>query len=476
MTWRARFIIAVLAITAYVPTLQVNFLWDDHVMIESNPTLRRWTWINLKHDFTHDVFEGHGDAYFRPAQTLMNRVDFTLWGLNPFGFHLTNLLFHMGNSLLIAELALALGVLPLTALVTACFFAVHPIVVEQLMIIAGRAELMGFFFCLVSVLFFLKEDPGWWLTGGLAYGAGLLAKESTLIAPFLIGSAFWYRRISSRKYTRILLLVALTIPYLWLRHRAVGPLLVKSDYGLVARFFLQDFPKVLLRYLQLLAVPWNLHSHRLVPHISHYWLAYLLGTLGLATAWVYYKNRLILFCAAWFVMNLLPKTPVMIFGNFMLEHWVYPASFGFFLLLASCLTIGWNSPRRAIHRIAPSVGLVLLVAWSLLAHLNVALRGSDEKMYRWALYFTTSHPIDENLGILLLQTGRPVEALAYLEEARDAYPNDPNVGTALAQDYWQIGQHRRAYALIRSLLQQHPQYVPALQTRRRMEALSVNEH
>jgi hypothetical protein len=51
-------------------------------------------------------------------------------------------------------------------------------------------------------------------------------------------------------------------------------------------------------------------------------------------------------------------------------------------------------------------------------HLKVALRGSDEKMYRWALHFTSSNPIKFNLGLLLVDTGRPEEAARYLEDYR----------------------------------------------------------
>src|SRR3989338_8816354 len=111
---RYQLMIGVLALTAYAPTLRMGFLWDDHVMIEANPALHQWSWQNLKHDFTTDVFDHQGDPYYRPAQTLMNRLDYTLWGARPVGFHLTNLLFHLANALLIAELVLALGVLPLT--------------------------------------------------------------------------------------------------------------------------------------------------------------------------------------------------------------------------------------------------------------------------------------------------------------------------------------------------------------------------
>ena len=96
--------IAALALVAYWPTFQVGFLWDDHVMIETNPALREWSWQAVKHDFTTDVFEGNGDPYFRPAATLLSLMDFTLWGLKPFGYHMTNWIGHVLNAWLLQEL------------------------------------------------------------------------------------------------------------------------------------------------------------------------------------------------------------------------------------------------------------------------------------------------------------------------------------------------------------------------------------
>src|SRR3954469_23667787 len=91
--------IVVLGIAAYARTLTVGFLWDDHVTIEMNPSLRSWSLSKLHHDFVSDAFDHQGNAYYRPMSALTARLDYTLWGLKPFGYHLTNLLVHLGNSL-----------------------------------------------------------------------------------------------------------------------------------------------------------------------------------------------------------------------------------------------------------------------------------------------------------------------------------------------------------------------------------------
>ena len=90
---RYRFMLVLLAFAAYAPTLKLGFMWDDHVMIENNPHLGVLVpALELQgYDFTTDVFDGHGDPYYRPAQTLLNRMDFTLWKLRPLGYHITNL-------------------------------------------------------------------------------------------------------------------------------------------------------------------------------------------------------------------------------------------------------------------------------------------------------------------------------------------------------------------------------------------------
>jgi outer membrane protein assembly factor BamD (BamD/ComL family) len=94
--------------------------------------------------------------------------------------------------------------------------------------------------------------------------------------------------------------------------------------------------------------------------------------------------------------------------------------------------------------------------WALGVHLNVALRGTDEKMYRWALRFTTSNPVKYNLGVLLLDTRRPLEAVDYFEEVQAAYPDDPRNVRALSIAYWESGQRKLAVRILEAFVKTYP--------------------
>jgi protein O-mannosyl-transferase len=463
-----RLMILLMAVVAYAPVLKLGFFWDDHVMIERNPHLRQWSWAELHRDFTTDAFEGQGDAYYRPAQILMNRVDYSIYGLRPIGYHATNLASHAANAVLAGELAIAIGLSPVAALLAGTLFAVHPIGVEQLMIIAGRAELMSLTWMLLSLLAFVRPERRFRLAGVASYGVALLFKESALITPLLLTLFYYLRQEKPRRYLDVGVLVCFSLPYLWLRHLAVGSVSTIWTPAYVAKFFLMAFPKILWCYTKLILIPWNLHSHRMIPHMSHAWPLYLALALGAAAAILHTRNRRILFLAGWYVLCFLPKTPVMIYGNFTLDHWAYPST------LAVCWAIGdllnWLIKNRD-RRLAACAALYfpLIIAWALIVPLNVALRGSDEQMYRWALNFTTSRPIKYNLGVLLLQKGRAQEAIPLLADVYRIYPENAQNTHALAQAYWLCNHQQLAIRLLEELLQRDPTQTEAARTLRSMK-------
>jgi hypothetical protein len=442
--WSARAMIVILAFAAYWPTFHTGFMWDDHVMIESNPALREWSHQTLKHDFTTDVFDGHGDPYYRPMQTIFNRLDYSVWGLNPIGYHLTNFAGHAVNALLLAEFALALGLGSMTALLAGCLFAVHPIVVEQLMIIAGRAEIFGLTFTLLTILLLLREEARFWILACVTYVMGLFFKESVLITPALLLMVYAYQKRPLRHFWRIAPLVLLSLPYVELRRAAVGPLLQQFDPAYFLLFYTKAFPQVLLNYARLILFPWNLHSHHLMPHLTHFWPLLLFIFFALPVELARRNARLGLLGFGWFVVSILPKTPIMIYGNFTLDHWAYPAAIGILLPMAAGFARAWDDRAKPLSYWLGMVFFPLLVFWALLVHLNVALRGTDEKMYRWALHFTNSHPIQYNLGLLLLQSGRAKEAIPYFENVRAVYPEDDQNRRALALAYDATGHPKIA--------------------------------
>src|SRR5205823_3847312 len=147
-----RWVLLLLGVAAYAPSLSAGFLYDDHLLIESNLALRSWpTWPQ---DFSSGVFHhltASGTDFYRPLQTLSTRIEYSLWKLRPRPYHLTNLLLHLGNALLLYELLLALGCASLLATLTGSLFVTHPVIVEDLLMVSGRGELLGLFFTLACI-------------------------------------------------------------------------------------------------------------------------------------------------------------------------------------------------------------------------------------------------------------------------------------------------------------------------------------
>lgn len=451
-----------LVAVAYGPILKIGFLWDDHVFIEDNAYIRNWTAINIKHDFISTVSNGQGDAGFlRPVVTWSNRMDYSLWKLRPFGYHLTSLAVHFGNTILLYELILVLGCTPLTALLTACLFAVHPIGVEGLICVTGRATFLSFFFSAAALLF-LAEPAPWRIVLALgSFALALLSKEESVVLPFFAALVWFIRGAPRRRYILLLPLFALLCLYLIYRRYLFGAMGVPPETLYTIRFFLQAFPRILSHYIRLILVPWNLHSHRMIMRMSHSWFLSLIGwTSALALTW--YKRReypFVFFCLFWFVIGLLPPALAMVHGGFMLDHWGYWIAPAVLLPLGKVFDILWTRERLARFAM---LYFPLLIFYALVVRLNIELRNTDEKMYRWALHFTTSNPIKFNLGALLLQTGRPQEAILYFADYQRIYPEDSRNSYLLATAYEAVGHYQLAYRTLTELLRLNPDYKPAI--------------
>ena len=83
----------------YLNSLSNQFTYDDEFTIVSNYFIKSWNHVPLL--FTKEYFEYSGELSYRPVVTLSYFVDYALWQLNPFGFHLTNSVFHTINTVLL---------------------------------------------------------------------------------------------------------------------------------------------------------------------------------------------------------------------------------------------------------------------------------------------------------------------------------------------------------------------------------------
>lgn len=169
----ARFVpllVALATFIAFLPVLRNGFVnWDDEKNFLNNPHYRglglsqlawMWTTFHLGH--------------YVPLSWMTLGLDYSVWGMNPAGYHLTNLLLHTANAVLlyfVAHRVLRLthvessGIEPLVVVATAGFaallFAVHPLRVESVAWVTERRDVLSLFFYLFSVLTYLRaHDSG----------------------------------------------------------------------------------------------------------------------------------------------------------------------------------------------------------------------------------------------------------------------------------------------------------------------------
>lgn len=122
-----------------------GFVFDDHVHVLGNRTLRSLQ--NLPSILL---------SSYRPFRDVSYAVDFAIWGEKPFGFHLTSLLIHLGNTVLVFFIMRRILDQILPASLAALIFAIHPVQVDSVSYISGRRDVLFTVFYLASFLIYLK--------------------------------------------------------------------------------------------------------------------------------------------------------------------------------------------------------------------------------------------------------------------------------------------------------------------------------
>lgn len=178
-------IITVLVFGVYLRALEVGFLAMDDIS-----TMRRIQSASIS---IGSLLFSPGNDYYRPLTILSFHADFLLFGNNPAGYHLTNILLHLANSVLVYFLATELLSNGRNAgsfsFFTALLFALHPINSEAVIWISGRTDLLCCFFALICLIILLKwgrnMTPLIFLGLVLSLLFSLASKESSLFLPLL---------------------------------------------------------------------------------------------------------------------------------------------------------------------------------------------------------------------------------------------------------------------------------------------------
>lgn len=164
----------------YLPALSHGFVWDDNYFLTLLPHLRDpELWLQ---QLFEPLFVSRN--YFRPLPLLSFVVEARLGGLDPFVFHLTNLMFHAANTtlvVLLARAAIPAGAIAATG--AGLLFAVHPALVENVAWISDRFDLMMLFFVLLALVceHHLARPAIRAAVVGLLFLMALLCKEPAVV-------------------------------------------------------------------------------------------------------------------------------------------------------------------------------------------------------------------------------------------------------------------------------------------------------
>lgn len=373
----AGFLMLLLGVSIYWPSLEGTPIWDDLYLVGANPFFR--SPIFVIEVFKQHLFFGFPSSYYRPVQNLSYIFDYWFWGGIPFGYHLTNVLLHTTAAWLLYRV-LARVLIPvirkesfkvqIIALGVAVFWLVHPIHNAAVSYISGRADSLAMIFALSAWLLVLKAQNAnsnlrrtiWILLAMITAVLSLASKEIGLIWMVLFIVWGWTCQSASTR-TRIWQCagVAVVVGIYALLHSIpeartnVTPI-IPEPFTTRVLFMLKAlgayaglliFPKTLM--MERTVDLWGMYDskERWYQNLYYEYLS-ILGILAVSLVVILCRNKgegkyLRWFGIAWFGITFFPISNLIPLNAQLAEHWIYLASIGLILFAAGTALL---IPRR----------------------------------------------------------------------------------------------------------------------------------
>ncbi|MFH1655614.1 MAG: tetratricopeptide repeat protein [Candidatus Omnitrophota bacterium] len=417
-------LIFLIGFIVYSNSLFNPFVWDDNALIVNNDLIKDTKYF-FKIFTTHIGSKIIPTNSYRPLQMVSYMFDYHLWGLNTLGYHLTNIFLHIAAALLAYLLIFILSKNVLISLITSLFFVVHPLSVEVVTFVSGRADILVALFLLASLILFIRysEYNGarrttFYCASVLCFILALLSKENAIIFPIiLIVFDFILRPVRLKTIknfvNRHITFLLIDLIYINLRltvFKFVPGHLEIVKFPLCNRFLV--FLKAIMTYLRVLILPLDMHMNRMVivPRSIFRLEAFLslVGILSLIFLIVlsYKRSKLTCFFAIWFFVFLIPQSGIYPINAFLADHFLYLPCIGFFFIFTTLLEKAFS------RKIFLSIIILFLIFLSFTTFKQNQLWGNEELLYKHILKFSPySVQAHNNLGLFYAENDRKEEAL-----------------------------------------------------------------
>ncbi len=460
------FIIIILGCIVYSNSLHGEFIWDDLHLVKDNAYLDSWS--NLVNIFKGNIGSGARIEYdsYRPLQIVTYLIDRALWGKGVFGYHLTSAFLHILVSLLIYWLITILFKDNTLAALTACLFTVHPVHVEAVSYISGRADILAALFMLLSLILYIKgsdtKNPWPYLASVLSYAAAILSRENSLIFPILIllyHYSFKIRFPWKKLVPYVGVITLYAIARIWVLNTSMSAIPSTTCLERIPGFLI-----AMCNYMRLLVAPANLHMEygNTVMHFSDpkafIGLVIIIALITLAIM----KRKgdtIIFFSIGWFFATIMPSSNIYPINAYMAEHWLYLPSIGFFLIIAKYIR---HIDKKGLTVIAVSISAALIVFYSYLTIRQNDYWRDPIRFYKRTLYYAPeSHKSCYNLAMIYKDEGRNDEAIELFTKAIKANPRYSEAYNNLGSLHGFMGNYAAAESLFKKAIELNPRYARA---------------
>ena len=468
-------LLAVLVVAVFGQGIDHQFTnLDDNRYISDNPELDRGlTWSGLGW-----AFNNREANLWMPVTWLSFLADYQFFGLKPGAYHLTNILLHLMNTLLLFLVLRRWTGSIVRAGFVAALFAVHPLHVESVSWVAERKDVLSGFFFLMALWFYQgyrrSSAPLNYLAAFFSFALSLMAKPMVVTLPVVLllmdffGSSTRQpiRRLLLDKIPFLALSAALSvITYLLVQTRNIGapdPIPLGERLGQAVVFYTLYLGKMFWpTNLSVFYPPESLHFSSLQIFMS----AMLMAVITFA-AWRVRKNLgLVLMGWLWYLVMLLPVAGVIQGGmQLMSDRYFYLPSIGLFMAVVWAINRGTEillATQPLLRRLVPLIGGAVVLVAAVTAFGQARVWQDSETLFSHALAVNEDNYLAHaSLGVELDGLGRSAEALPHLVRAVELR-KDALYQYNLAVVFSHLERHAEAIPYYRGAVRLQPDYPTA---------------